>query len=229
MKKSGRDPTSTTRPMTFAQDKLQEKTVELPLSEVPFTFDEKGQLQVRMDLNLTEDGFADELVTEENLLRRVASVDLYPEAIEAVQWVLKFQVEQVVKTFEQHSDENTDITPQLGTYMFGVQETCKHLALIGQHYDTNEENVLKFANCIKTVANGFDEELVLCQKILNKLEDFMWAQNNYYAESKKDEALDSEIVRTIAIGTHAQNLVGVGASLLDRVNHVAGFNGCGIQ
>jgi formyltetrahydrofolate synthetase len=206
--------------MTFTQDKRQEQTVELPLSEMPITFDEKGEVQVLADFNLTENGFADDLVTEENLLRRVATLDLYPEAIEAVHWVLRVQMEDVRKVYEEETEEHTDITPQLATYFFGVDETIKHLTLVGKQHNLNKENVFKFANCIKTLADGFSEELVLCQKILNKLEDFMWASNNCYAKGQDGQPVNVEFVRTIAIGSLTQNLVGVGASLLNRVNVV---------
>lgn len=206
--------------MTITADKQQEQTVELPVTEMPVTFDEKGEVKFLIDFNLTENGFADELVTEENLLKRVATLDLYMDAIEAVQWVLRVQMEDVQKVYEEETEEHTDITPQLATYFFGVDETIKHLTLVGKQHNLNKENVFKFSNCIKTIAKGFSEELVLCEKILIKLEEFMVASNNYFAKGQEGESVNGEFVRTIAVGSLTQNLVGVGASLLHRVNYV---------
>ena len=78
---------------------------ELPLSEIPLTFKD-GKVQVNLDLSLDtlKDGtigFKSEEVTKENLLNRVCTVDLYPEAIASVHWTLKCVLASVTKNAEQ--------------------------------------------------------------------------------------------------------------------------------
>ena len=199
---------------------------ELPTSEIPLTFkDGKIQPNLSLAIDTLNDGtlgFKSEEVTEENLLNRICSFDLYPEAVSAIHWTLKSLLETEWKLVqEEHEKTGKPTTAPVAVELTLLNRVVKFLEAPLQHYNIEEEKVQAFTSCIYEVANcEIGKTKKLAYEMLDVLEDFIHALGNFQAESKVGDPIDKEFCQMVFVTAQMGNLVGCArATLSDLVNN----------
>lgn len=218
VKKSGGDPTHTTRQMTTTPIKA-----ELPTSEIPLTFKD-GKIQANLDLSidiLNEGtiGFKSEEVTKENLLNRVCTVDLYPEAIASVAWTLRCVLAAVTKKAEQvYKETGKEISTGEALDVSVVKYVMKFLEVCNEQFNQDMDKVKDFNNCINQLSDlDIQETLKICYEILEQLEEFLPALFNFAAEGLMGTEFDTKTFNKLVIDSQTAAVIALCRGMLGDV------------